>query len=348
MSTSLLSAHRTAPWLLLGALLGVPSLASAQDDQARIVEANNKASQAFSGGDYEEAARQFRAAYLLQGNDVDPILIKNEAVALYLASRKEGVEERQAADFCSRAVASSNAFFKEANRLEQRSRERIAPIDYNEAIRVARDCRLVLAERDLKQDLLEPAQANLKGVEDSASTYPDAPLTSKQTDQLVALKRAIEERRQALAAAKKPLPPKIVRPEDPADEPWSTQEIVGWSMIGAGALGLGGFGLYFNGKQASFNEEREGLVINGRGAAADRCVSFERQGECDELIKRWKRTRNASYVAYGISGALIVGGITLVILDLMDDSAGQGDASGPVIAPSVGPDGAGVQLLMRW
>lgn len=168
--------------------------------------------------------------------------------------------------------------------------------------------------------------------------------------------RAKLEKAQAKAAAKREARARaqqapVTVPAPPAeapsvDEGMSTSQILGWSLVGVGAVGLGASALFGSKVLISDIDERFDCErANKTGCYSEFGDSAAQDKQFEEDVDTWDTHNALTWVSLGVGAAALVGGGVLLYLD-----AQRGEAPDESVAaggtqlqwtPYVSADGAG-------
>lgn len=282
--------------LTLLMLVAWPAQAVAQDDIGAARRLNDEATQLYESGEYADAARKYRAAYELAP---DPLLLVFEGVAWFKA------------DSCERA--------------------RAAVIEYGAATQVERPSQLeqVLVGCDLRE-----AEAALSAgrLEDAADWLRRAEgARERATDkQRARLDRLSEELEQALSpspplnepvgehagAEPEPADPKPELLELPTARPKPGRTVLGWSLLGAGVVGIGIQAVSFT-RFAILSADQRGWI---RECACEATTAASYEGyedfaRRDETLRGIAKNETLYWVVGGVGAALVVTGVVILSTD---------------------------------
>lgn len=284
-----------------------PSFAQPKENEETI-KLNKKATEHFQNKEYKLAAEAFeKAEETANTKAAQAVLKKNAVISWYKAK------------MCPNAVKSAKKF------LEYSKKTDIAQKDISDAKVVITKCQIDGAEAALAANKLKDADAALKDVAKYVLKEEDRTRYKVLKTQYDAKRKAEDERQKAL---KKKL-------EKPKPEPkTSTQAIVGWSLVGAGAATLVGNSIYTVVKNGSIQND-----YNDAG-----CDKAEKPG-CAAKREDAETAQTLSIVIYSVGAGLVIGGVTALLLDSPEQTD---DEESVTWFPIVGKDQAGVGMSFRF
>jgi hypothetical protein len=105
----------------------------------------------------------------------------------------------------------------------------------------------------------------------------------------------------------------------PPEKPFPLQSVLGWSLMGLG-LAAAGVGVYAANEAGDTLDRFDALSDELQGQRNSPDVQAKRD-ERETLRGRHEDQRTLTYAMWGLGGALVAGGLTLVLLDAFDDDA---------------------------
>lgn len=313
---------------LLAASLGSSAPAFAENRDA-MVKMSQEAAKLFQEGKFEQAAKRFNDA---SKESWEPILVKNEMIAWYKAGR------------CEDAIKAANTY------LDRTKSDQIVEQDLQDSHVILFDCHIKAATASLDKGYIDLAEGSIA----EATKYTpkeDASASSR----LAGINDRLDKKRAELAnKGKEGNNPGPKDPQDPIEpkpeEGISGQAIAGYSLLGAGALGLIVTVVYSANESGKLQDRYDELADKGK---VYKCESYEgtQRTDCDSLYKDESRAQLVSGIGYGVSGLMLVGGAVLVYLSMQAPEAAPEapkDDSSVSFFPIAGPGQAGMGMSFSF
>ena len=320
---------------LTATLAAAADPAHAQQDRKAMVKLSKEASALFREGKYEEAAKKFREAH---DKAPEPTLLKNGMIAWYKADR------------CLDAIIMANSYLL------------TKPTDQDE-LRDTRtilfDCHLSAADASLAKGDLEDAKLQIEKASEHQQDQDLERLADAQRA-LADARAAQEKAAQDKAAQDKAAQEKAVQEDDPVLPPKKPESssggatIAGWSLVGAGAVGLVATAFYANGQQDKLATRFDELRARSEDNELYECSKYPdaaTRGDCDAVFADARRARTISIVGYTASGLALVGGAALLYLSLSAEAPEPSPAAQATRArwfPILAPGQAGVGMSLAF
>ncbi len=311
--------------LVAATMCAMPSVSAAQEDAEQMQQLNAQAVEAFRAGEYERAAVFFLKAYDAKA---EPTLIKNAMVAYYTA---DNCTESEKLALRYLKIQKGKPVESDPPDVQQQVRK-----DRRDAKTVVVKCRLQRAQAELAAGDPEAARDALDRIELYTPEEADAAVLIDLRDKIEA-KEA--EARAKEAEASEPKPP-------PKKDGMSGRKIAAFSLIGVGAAGLIGTGVYNLSAASRASELTETYPIpdnaTADGPEDQYCSYTDDPAACQDDFDSLQTAGILLPIFYGISGAaLVTGGVLLF--------TGDKDTEQRVtVAPMIGPGGAGATMRIRF
>ena len=295
-------------------LLATPAIATQNDEQARALYTEGVA--LFKAEKYSEAAKRFQGAYDL---DSSPILLYNLARA----------HERAGNAYA--AITQYNLYLKRFPKADDRAavEDRIKIL---EAVRKqAQFGRLRIKGHPqggshvlIDGTLLHPSsdgtfkvkagQRTVAVVTKESTLTQDVVVTGSGTTVIDWPPPSVKKSGKVSIPKTPPTTQADAEPRAPTQEGASGLKIGGWSLIGGGAV-VAGLGGYFFSQAYSATETYNNLQADLRDPNLRPLQRKKLLDERSAAVDDRDRNATLSYITWGVSGAAIATGITLLILD---------------------------------